>query len=454
MRIAVIGSGISGLGAAWALARRHHVTLYETDDRLGGHANTWEVEDRERLVAVDTGFIVYNERNYPNLVRLFEAVGVATEPSDMSFSVSLDDGAFEYRASALGLAAQPSNLLRPSYVRMVREIVRFAREAKSLVGGPLDDSTGAWLERRRYSPAFRDDFLLPMVACIWSSKLHEMLAVPVATMAGFLDNHGLLDLGDRPLWRTVTGGSREYVRRVAAVVDEVRAGTAVVSVTREPESALVRDATGRTERFDHVVLATHADTSLEILGDDAALEERRLLGCFRYQRNVAVLYRDRAFMPKRRRAWSSWNYLARGAAEETGRKWASEDRGVSLTYWMNLLQNLETERPVLVTLNPLEAPRDQVASFTYQHPQYDRATVEAQVKLPALQGVRRTWFCGSYQGHGFHEDGLRSGLEVAASLGSPAPWAIGIAPSEIDAARSADAGEYTGVADAVALVGR
>jgi uncharacterized protein len=424
LRIAVIGSGISGLGAAWALARRQHVTLYESDDRLGGHANTLDVEDRQRAVPVDTGFIVYNERNYPNLMRLLEAVGVATQPSDMSFSVSIDDGAFEYRARALGLAAQPSNLLRPSYLRMVREIVRFTRQATSLLGGSLRESTGEWLVRKGYSPAFRNDFLLPMVACIWSSNLHEMLAVPASTMAGFLDNHGLLDVGNRPQWRTVTGGSREYVRRVAATFDEVRTGTPVVSVTRRPDSALVRDATGRTERFDHVVLATHADTTLAILGDDSSPDERRLLSRFRYQQNLAVLHRDTAFMPKRRRAWSSWNYLSTEHAGASG-PWATahEDRGVSLTYWMNLLQNLETQRPVFVTLNPVRAPRDAVGSFTYHHPQYDRATVEAQGDLPTLQGVRRTWFCGSYFGHGFHEDGLRSGLAVAAGLGAPAPWA-------------------------------
>ena len=436
MRIGVIGSGVSGLGAAWALARRHHVTLYESDDRLGGHANTWEIEDRERVVPVDTGFIVYNERNYPNLVHLFEAVGVATERSDMSFSVSIGDGAFEYRARALGLAAQPSNLLRPSYLRMAREIVRFTRQAKSLLGGGVEESTGEWLERHRYSAAFRNDFLLPMVACIWSSKLHEMLAVPAATMAGFLDNHGLLDLGDRPQWRTVTGGSREYVCRVAATVDEVRPGTPVASVTRGSDSAFVRDATGRTERFDHVVFATHADTTLAILAGDASFDERRLLSRFRYQQNLAVLHRDQAFMPKRRRAWSSWNYLSR----ERGRASEREDaHGVSLTYWMNLLQNLDTERPVLVTLNPLEEPRDQVASFTYHHPQYDRATVEAQAALPTLQGVRRTWFCGSYFGHGFHEDGLRSGLEVARGLGAPAPWASDDQGAEIDTPGSIDA---------------
>jgi predicted NAD/FAD-binding protein len=433
MRIAVVGSGISGMGAAWALARRHQVTVYEADGRLGGHANTAEIDDAGRTVPVDTGFIVYNERNYPNLVRLFASLGVETAPSDMSFSVSLDGGAFEYRARALGLLAQPSNVLRPSYRRMVRDIVRFSREAKALVGSDPVRSTGSWLADAGYSGAFRDRFLLPMVACIWSSNLDDMLSYPAATMAGFLDNHGLLDLGDRPQWRTVRGGSREYVGRLAAGLDDVRLATPVTSVTREPGCVVVGDATGGRERFDHVVLATHADTSLDMLGPDASGEERRLLGAFRYQRNVAVLHHDAALMPRRRRAWSSWNYLARDAS-------AGDAQGVSLTYWMNLLQPLDTERPVFVTLNPIEEPREQVASFLYHHPQYDRAAVEAQAALPSVQGAQRTWFCGSYCGYGFHEDGLRAGLEVAASLGAPAPWAgvtsgVGVAdPSAVVAA--------------------
>jgi predicted NAD/FAD-binding protein len=300
--------------------------------------------------------------------------------------------------------------------------VRFCREAKSLVGTDPAESTGSWLARAGYSDGFRDRFLLPMVACIWSSNLDDMLAYPAATMAGFLDNHGLLDLGDRPQWRTVTGGSREYVRRLVTGIGDVRLATPVTSVTRGPGSVLVDDAAGGRERFDHVVLATHADTSLAVLGQDASAEERRLLGAFRYQRNVAVLHRDAALMPRRRRAWSSWNYLARDP-QPTG------DRGVSLTYWMNMLQHLDTDRPVFVTLNPIEEPRDQVASFVYHHSAYDRGSVEAQAALPSLQGRRRTWFCGSYCGYGFHEDGLRAGLGVAASLGAPAPWvgeAIGV----------------------------
>ena len=437
MKIAVVGSGISGLGAAWALSRQHDVTVYEADPRLGGHANTAEVDDAGRSVPVDTGFIVYNERNYPNLVRLFAALGVETDPSDMSFSVSLDDGAFEYRARALGLLAQPSNVLRPSYRRMVRDIVRFSREAKALVGTDPAESTGSWLARAGYSDGFRDRFLLPMVACIWSSNLEGMLSYPAATMAGFLDNHGLLDLGDRPQWRTVRGGSREYVRRLAAGLGDVRLATPVTSVTRDPGSVLIDDLAGGRERFDHVVLATHADTALSVLGTDASAEERRLLGSFGYQRNVAVLHRDAALMPRRRRAWSSWNYLARDAT-------AAGTRAVSLTYWMNLLQNLDTDRPVFVTLNPIEEPREQVASFVYHHPQFDRASVEAQAALPSVQGTRRTWFCGSYCGDGFHEDGLRAGLEVAASLGSPAPWAGETAGESADA--TAGAGDHDRIA--------
>jgi uncharacterized protein len=424
VKIAVVGSGVAGLGASWALARTHDVTLYEAGATLGGHANTADLWDRGRSLPVDTGFIVYNDRNYPDLVRLFEFLEVPTEASDMSFSVSVDRGAFEYRARLAGLAAQPSNLLRPRYLRMIREIIRFTREAKALGADDAGLSTAAFLERGGYSDAFRDDFLLPMVACIWSSHLEEMLAYPAATMAGFLDNHGLLDLGNRPLWRTVAGGSRAYVRRLASSLPDVRTDTPVLSIDRGRDEVTVRTADGTAARYDHVVLATHADTTLDILGEDASALERRVLRSFRYQRNIAVLHRDPSFMPVRRRAWSSWNYLARG------RGLADATRSVSLTYWMNLLQNLDTERPVFVTLNPADEPRDVEASFTYHHPQFDRDAVDAQALLPSIQGMQRTWFAGSYCGFGFHEDGLRSGLDVAAALGAPAPWRR----------RSADAG--------------
>lgn len=415
MRIAVIGSGISGLGAAWSLARDHDVTVYEAEGRLGGHANTVEIHDDDHEVAVDTGFIVYNERNYPNLVRLFEHLGVPTEPSDMSFSVSRDGGRFEYQARALGLLTQPRNLARPGYARMIRDILRFTREAASSVSPGSPETTEELLHRLELSPEFRDDFLLPMIACIWSSSLNTMLSYPAWSMIRFLDNHGLLDVLERPRWRTVTGGSREYVSWISQALDGgLRLGTPVRSLVRSPEGVEVHDARGGIDAFDHAVLATHADISLGILGEGATEQEQRVLSAFRYQANRAVLHRDRSLMPRRRRAWSSWNYLADREDDGTEK--------VSLSYWMNRLQNLETERPVIVTLNPSREPRDIEAEFTYHHPQYDGRAVAAQGEIPSLQGVRRTWFCGSYCGNGFHEDGLRAGLEVAAGLGSPAPW--------------------------------
>ena len=388
--------------------------MYEAGARLGGHANTAEVSDRGRTVPVDTGFIVFNEPNYPNLTRLFATEGVPTEASDMSFSVSVGAGAFEYQGRALGLLAQPSNVADPAYRRMIREILRFTSEARELIGSGSRVSIGGYLERRGYSRAFREDYLLPITACIWSSSLDAMLDYPATTMVAFLDNHGLLQIRHRPRWRTVTGGSREYVRRVAEPFrDRVRLSTPVQQVLRDRDGVTIVDGHGGRERFDHAVMATHADTTLNLLGAEATSRERRLLGAFRFQENRAVLHRDPSLMPARRRAWSSWNYLAdhRGHGGE-----------VSLSYWMNRLQNLRTERPVIVTLNPAHEPRDAVAEFVYQHPAYDRRSVDAQEALPSIQGVERTWFCGSWSGFGFHEDGLRSGLEVAAELGAPAPW--------------------------------
>jgi predicted NAD/FAD-binding protein len=414
MRIAVIGGGISGLGAAWALSRRHAVTIYESERRLGGHANTVEIADADRVVAVDTGFIVYNERTYHNLTRLFAATGVATGPSDMSFAVSRDGGRFEYRASAAGLLAQLPNLARGTYRSMVRDMLRFMREAPALVGSGSTERLGEFLDRGRYGEPFRRDFLLPMLACIWSSSLDGMLDYPAESMARFLDNHGLLRVIGQPRWRTVTGGSREYVRRLSAgFARDVRLATPVQAVQRHADGVVVRDARGGADRFHHVVFATHADITLRILGPDASPTERAVLSAFRYQENRAVLHRDPSLMPRRRRVWSSWNYLADG---DDG------SERVSLSYWMNRLQNLRTERPVILTLNPSREPRHVESEHIYHHPQFDGGAVNAQLRLPGIQGVDRTWFVGAWTGYGFHEDGLRSGLEVAAALGAPAPW--------------------------------
>jgi predicted NAD/FAD-binding protein len=408
MRVGVVGSGIAGMGAAWALARRHAVVLFEAAGRAGGHAHTVTVDDR----AVDTGFIVFNERTYPNLVQLFDRLGVATEPSDMSFSVSLDDGAFEYQARGLGLLAQPRNLADHAYRRMIGEITRFAREAPAAVREDTG-TTREYLRRHGHSTAFAERFLLPMLACIWSASLEAMLEYPAASMVAFLENHGMLDLRHRPRWRTVSGGSGSYVRELVGAIGDVRTDTAVLGVEREADRVVVRSAAGR-EDFDEVVLATHADDALRLLGPHATTGERAVLGAFAYQTNRAVLHRDPTLMPRRRRAWSSWNYLGRTAEGAAGEP-------VSLTYWMNRLQNLRTSEPVFVSLNPAQEPRHVEHEDTYRHPVFDASAVAAQADLPTLQGRDRVRFAGSYHGYGFHEDALRSGLAAAAALGSPAP---------------------------------
>ena len=424
----MIGGGIAGMGAAWALNRRHEVVLYEAEPRIGGHSNTVEVDDDGSAVPVDTGFIVYNERNYPNLVRLFDALDVPTEQSDMSFSVSVGDGAFEYRSRVRGLFAQPSSAVRPSMWRMIWDFRRFCVDAPRVLASGTRESLGDYLDRGGYGEAFRLDLLLPVTAAIWSSGLDDMLDFPVTTLVSFLMNHDILQLRSRPRWRTVTGGSREYVRRLTGPYrNRIRLSRPVVAVGRDEDSVQVRDAAGGLDRFDEVVLATHPDVTLEILGPDATLRERDVLGAIRYQRNEAVLHRDPALMPRRRGAWSSWNYLADGRGEP------DRSKPVSLTYWMNRLQNLRTRRPVFVTLNPIREPRGQVQRFSYAHPQFDRAAIDAQLRLPSIQGVRRTWFAGAWCGHGFHEDGLRSGLDVAAALGAPAPWVGSPEPKRVEA---------------------
>ncbi len=418
-RIAVIGAGIAGLGAAWALDRVHDVTLYEAADRLGGHANTVEIEDEGRSIAVDTGFIVYNEPNYPNLVRLFDTLDVPTETSDMSFSVSIGNGAFEFRTRGGGILAQPSNVTRPGMWRMMRDFRRFCREAPEILASSSRESLGSYLDRSGYSDEFRLDLLLPMTAAIWSAGLDEMLAFPVVTLVRFLSNHSMLQIGSRPRWRTVSGGSREYVSRLTeGFRARTRVSTPVVAVERGPDRVVVRDLHGGIDRFDHVVFATHADTTLSILGAGATAPERGVLSAFRFQRNEAVLHRDPTLMPRRRAAWSSWNYVADGRGER------DRSKPVSLTYWMNALQGLQTRQPVFVTLNPLRQPRGPFTHFDYAHPQFDRTAIESQAAMPSIQGQRRTWFAGAWCGYGFHEDGLRAGLEVAAALGAPTPWGV------------------------------
>lgn len=419
-RIAVVGSGIAGMSAAWLLSRRFDVTVFEKNGRLGGHANTVEVATPDGPLHVDTGFIVYNEENYPNLTALFEHLGVATRLSDMSFGVSLDEGALEYSSFNLqGLFAQGANLVSPRFWSMLRDIRRFYRAGnRAVVNDTLPaQSLGDYLRAGGYCRAFEEDHLLPQAAAIWSTSPGAMRDYPVAAFLRFFHNHGLMQLTARPLWRTVVGGSRAYVEALTRTyADRVRLGCAAVSLRRAEDGVWIRDAHGEVQRFDDVVIAAHADQALHLLEDpDAA--ERRLLGAIRYSTNRAVLHTDPALMPRRRAAWSSWNHLGRRADPDSG----------GVTYWMNRLQGLPERWPLFVTLNPASDPhpdtvlRDQ----TYEHPLFDAAAVEAQSQLWSLQGVRRTWYCGAWFGAGFHEDGLQAGLAVAEAMGGPRrPWTV------------------------------
>jgi predicted NAD/FAD-binding protein len=418
--VAVIGSGIAGLSCAWLLSKRCRVTLFEQATRLGGHSHTVEVDAGQGRFAVDTGFIVYNERTYPNLTALFRHLQVPTQESDMSFAASLDGGALEYAGTGLrGLFGQPANLANPRFWSMLRDLRRLYRQAlrDPVMQEPDLTSLGAWLDRHAYGQALRDDHIIPMASAIWSTSPAGVLEYPAAAFFRFCDNHGLLRLADRPAWRTVTGGSREYVRRLAAdFAGEVRAGRGITTVARTPDGVVLRDTHGDTAHFDDIVIATHADQALAML-DDPQPEERALLGAFACTRNSAVLHTDPGFMPKRRAVWASWNF--------TGRRHGASPPCV--TYWMNNLQKLAGQKPVFVTLNPDRppAPGTILSTQTYEHPLFSVAAMAAQRRLWPLQGVRRTWFCGAWFGAGFHEDGLQAGLAVAEAIGGGRrPWQV------------------------------
>ncbi len=420
MKIAVVGAGIAGLSCAYRLSKAGgDVTLYEAGRYFGGHSNTVDVSVDGQTFGVDTGFLVFNDRTYPQLIALFDELGVDVAPSDMSFSVKLPlarGGELEWAGANLdSVFAQRRNLLRPRFLRMVSEILRFNREATALAeGGTLPPmALGAWLDTRGYSSEFRHWYLLPMAACIWSCPSDQMLAFPLATFVRFCHNHGLLQVNDRPQWRTVRGGSRNYVNKLLAGIPARRLHEPVLAVERQQgdgarPAVSVRTA-GGVERYDEVVLACHSDQSLALLGD-ARADEAALLSAMRYQPNRAVLHLDDSCLPRRRKAWSAWNYQSTGDQHGTPQ--------VCVHYLLNMLQPLPVATPVIVSLNPIDAPDPAkvLASFDYAHPVFDADAVAAQGRIARLQGANHTWFAGAWLGYGFHEDGLKSGLAVAAAL--------------------------------------
>lgn len=423
-RVAVIGSGISGLSCAWLLSRQHQVTLFEKDGRFGGHSNTAMIEHDQQKIPVDTGFIVFNEETYPNLTAFFDHLGVPVKETDMSFAVSIDEGRLEYSGTDLnGLFSQRLNLLKPGFWRMLLDIARFYKASDAWVN-QLDPSISLreLLAGHGYSQQFIHDHLLPMGAAIWSTPSDKMLDYPALAFLRFCQNHGLLQIADRPQWKTVEGGSREYVRRIVdSLGNDALKDRCIRKIRRFPDRVVLTDLQGDEWEFDHVVLACHADTALSLLSEPDELEQF-LLGSFQFQRNKAILHSDERLMPSNQRAWASWNYFSQSSnASEL-----DKTSGPSVTYWMNQLQHLQG-LPLFVSLNPDRQPApDKIhGCYLYDHPVFDRHALEAQQQLWKLQGPRRTWFCGAWFGYGFHEDGLQSGLAVAEALGGiKRPWSV------------------------------
>lgn len=417
MKIAVIGTGISGLAAAWLLSQRHDVVLFESQARTGGHTNTVTAPDGQW---VDTGFIVYNEHNYPNLTQMFRHLDVKTQPSDMSFGVSIADGAVEYAGDSLAtLFVQLRNLLSPAHWSMLIQILRFnVKTKKLLIRDALPDiSLGEFIRRNRYGKAFAARYLLPMAGAIWSCSPQQAQDFPYPEFARFFESHGLLNAINRPQWRMVCGGSHSYVDKLLTGFKGVlRMDCKVTKLHRIADGVIVTTASSE-ERYDAVVSAAHSDQTLALL-NDADDHERELLGAIPYAPNRALLHTDTTLLPKRRKAWSSWNYM--------GVRDAVDDAPVPISYWMNRLQNLPGPTQYVVSLNPPHPPDPSKVIYetVYDHPQFSGASMAAQRRLHEIQGKRGVWFCGAWTGFGFHEDGLKSALTVAAALGCPPPWRI------------------------------
>ncbi len=415
--IAVIGTGISGLGAALLLHKHHEITVYEKSDTIGGHTRTRTIDIHGQPVPVDTGFIVFNYRNYPLLSALFSHLGVPVQKSTMTFGVSINNGALEWGAqNPNALFGQRRNLLRPAFYRLLLDVVRFNHLASTVAERHPDLSVGELLKKIGVGKWFAPYYLLPMGGAIWSCGLPAILQFPALSFIRFFKAHGLLTITQQPQWYTVTGGSQEYVKRlVAPFKDRILTGCGVTLVTRHGGKVQVTDSQGTVREYDQVVFACHADQVSGMLGDPTE-QEKSVLGAFTYQKNFAVLHKDESVMPRRRRCWSSWVYTAEDK---------QKNDTICVTYWMNLLQSLKTPCPIFVTLNPLKPiGREHVFDeHWFEHPVYSRAAVDAQAQIPMIQGKQNSWFCGAYQRNGFHEDGLASAVAVASALGGEVPWA-------------------------------
>jgi predicted NAD/FAD-binding protein len=408
MKIAVIGTGIAGNVAARELCRDHEITVFEAADHVGGHTHTHSIDDNGRPLAIDTGFIVFNDWTYPNFIALLDELGVSSQPSEMSFGVKCERTGLEYKGHTLNtLFAQRRNLLRPSFHRMLRDIVRFNREARSLLESGDDSLTlGDYLHDNHYSTAFTDYYIIPMGAAIWSAEPRRMLSFPATCFARFFANHGLLNIKNRPQWRVIRGGSRSYVDKLTAPFRrQIRLNTPVTGIRRHATHVEVSSAGNGIERFDHVFIACHSDQALAMLRDASPLE-REVLGAIPYQQNDVVLHTDTSLLPRRRLAWSAWNY----------HRLAGDQDAVAVTYNMNLLQGLSTQQTYLVTLNNSAAidPDKIIKRLSYDHPVFTQEGIKAQQRQAEINGLRRSYFCGAYWRYGFHEDGVVSALNALA----------------------------------------
>ncbi|WMW82476.1 FAD-dependent oxidoreductase [Undibacterium cyanobacteriorum] len=418
-KIAVIGSGISGLASAYFLQREHHVTLFEAGPYFGGHSNTVDIVVGGVKLSVDTGFLVFNRKTYPNLIALFDELGVESYDTDMSFGVSINGGELEWAGTNLDTVfAQRLNLLKPSFLLMLRDILRFNRDAETNLRESLVSkiSLGDLLKKGGYDRRFQEHYLVPMAAAIWSSSPSDILDFPASTFLRFCLNHALLQVNDRPTWKTVKNGSRSYVRKIIDTLKDARLNSAVTAVKRIENQVEVHTA-GGVEMFDQVVFATHAPTSRAII-QDASEQEQTVLSQFRYQANRAVLHTDTSLLPHNKKVWSAWNYLGESQPADT------QDQAVCVSYLLNQLQRLNTEQAVIVTLNPSHEPKPEtiLRSFEYEHPIFDQAAIDGQEALHTIQGKNRLWFAGAWSGYGFHEDGLKSALRVVKEFQLHPTW--------------------------------